>query len=53
VLPAVRPGDEPLGEDISEQVSRRIKVVRIVHRRRKYAQACRLPEAAETIASGL
>ena len=37
---------EPFGEDVSEQVSWRIKVVRIVHRRCKYARSCRCPVPA-------
>jgi transposase len=43
---------EPLGEDVSEQVSWRIKVVRIVHRRRKYARRCRCPVPAVVTAPG-
>ena len=35
-----------LGEDVSEQVSWRVKVVRVVHRRRKYARGCRCPVPA-------
>jgi transposase len=37
---------EPLGEDVSEQVSWRIRVWRVVHRRRKYARGCRCPVPA-------
>jgi len=35
-----------LGEDVSEQVSWRVRVWRVVHRRRKYARACRCPVPA-------
>ena len=37
---------ELLGEDVSEQVSWRVRVWRIVHRRRKYARSCRCPVPA-------
>jgi transposase len=37
---------ECLGEDVSEQVSWRVRVWRVVHRRRKYARACRCPVPA-------
>ncbi|MGH3180687.1 MAG: IS66 family transposase, partial [Streptosporangiaceae bacterium] len=43
---------EPLGEDVSEQVSWRIRVWRIVHRRRKYARGCRCPVPAVVTAPG-
>ena len=35
-----------LGEDVSEQVSWRVRVWRVVHRRRKYARRCRCPVPA-------
>ena len=41
-----------LGEDVSEQVSWRIRVVRIVHRCRKYARCCRCPVPAVRTAPG-
>jgi len=37
---------ELLGEDVSEQVSWRVRVWRVVHRRRKYARRCRCPVPA-------
>jgi len=37
---------ELFGEDVSEQVSWRVRVWRIVHRRRKYARCCRCPVPA-------
>jgi transposase len=37
---------ELLGEDVSEQVSWRVRVWRVVHRRRKYARGCRCPVPA-------
>ena len=43
---------ELLGEDVSEQVSWRVKVVRIVHRRRKYARSCRCPVPAVVTSPG-
>ena len=43
---------EPLGEDVSEQVSWRVRVWRVVHRRRKYARACRCPVPAVRTAPG-
>jgi len=41
-----------LGEDVSEQVSWRVRVWRIVHRRRKYARRCRCPVPAVLTAPG-
>jgi len=41
-----------LGEDVSEQVSWRVRVWRIVHRRRKYARSCRCPVPAVRTAPG-
>lgn len=35
-----------MGEDVSEQVSWRVRVWRVVHRRRKYARSCRCPVPA-------
>src|SRR5271165_5812399 len=43
---------EPLGEDVSEQVSWRVRVWRVVHRRRKYARCCRCPVPAVRTAPG-
>ena len=43
---------EPLGEDVSEQVSWRVRVWRVVHRRRKYARSCRCPVPAVLTAPG-
>jgi transposase len=43
---------EPLGEDVSEQVSWRVRVWRVVHRRRKYARRCRCPVPAVVTAPG-
>ena len=43
---------ELLGEDVSEQVSWRVRVWRVVHRRRKYARGCRCPVPAVVTASG-
>ena len=43
---------EPLGEDVSEQVSWRVRVWRVVHRRRKYARGCRCPVPAVRTAPG-
>ncbi len=43
---------ELLGEDVSEQVSWRVRVWRIVHRRRKYARCCRCPVPAVVTAPG-
>ncbi len=40
------------GEDVSEQVSWRIRVWRVVHRRRKYARRCRCPVPAVLTAPG-
>jgi transposase len=40
------------GEDVSEQVSWRVRVWRIVHRRRKYRRCCRCPEPAVVTAPG-
>jgi len=37
---------ELLGEDVAEEVSWRVRVWRVVHRRRKYARACRCPVPA-------
>jgi transposase len=36
----------PMGEDVSEQLSWRVRVWRVVHRRRKYARRCRCPMPA-------
>jgi len=41
-----------LGEDVSEQVSWRVRVWRVVHRRRKYARRCRCPVPAVLTAPG-
>jgi len=35
-----------MGEDVSEQLSWRVRVWRVVHRRRKYARCCRCPVPA-------
>src|SRR6266851_3360322 len=43
---------ELFGEDASEQVSWRVRVWRIVHRRRKYARSCRCPVPAVVTAPG-
>jgi len=43
---------EPMGEDVSEQVSWRVRVWRVVHRRRKYARCCRCPVPAVVTAPG-
>ena len=43
---------EPMGEDVSEQVSWRVRVWRVVHRRRKYARRCRCPVPAVRTAAG-
>ena len=43
---------ELLGEDVSEQVSWRVRVWRVVHRRRKYARCCRCPVPAVLTAPG-
>ncbi len=43
---------EPFGEDVSEQVSWRVRVWRVVHRRRKYARCCRCPVPAVRTAPG-
>ena len=43
---------ELLGEDVSEQVSWRVRVWRVVHRRRKYARSCRCPVPAVLTAPG-
>ena len=44
--------DEPFGEDVSEQVSWRVRVWRRAHRRRKYARCCRCPVPAVRTAPG-
>ena len=41
-----------MGEDVSEQVSWRVRVWRVVHRRRKYARRCRCPVPAVRTAPG-
>jgi transposase len=41
-----------LGDDVSEQVSWRVRVWRVVHRRRKYARHCRCPVPAVVTAPG-
>lgn len=43
---------ELLGEDVSEQVSWRIRVWRVVHRRRKYVRSCRCPVPVVVTAPG-
>jgi transposase len=43
---------ELLGEDVSEQVSWRVRVWRVVRRRRKYARRCRCPVPAVVTAPG-
>ena len=43
---------ELLGEDVSEQVSWRVRVWRVVHRRRKYARRCRCRWPAVVTAPG-
>jgi transposase len=43
---------ELFGEDASEQISWRVKVVRVVCRRRKYARRCRCPVPAVLTAPG-
>jgi transposase len=40
------------GEDVSEQVSWRLRVWKVVHRRRKYARRCRCPVPAVVTAPG-
>jgi transposase len=40
------------GEDVSEQVSWRVRVWRVVHRRRKYRRCCRCPAPAVVTAPG-
>ena len=43
---------ELFGEDASEQVSWRVRVWRVVHRRRKYARCCQCPVPAVRTAPG-
>src|SRR6266704_3391810 len=40
------------GEDVSEEVSWRVRVWRVVHRRRKYRRCCRCPVPAVVTAPG-
>lgn len=40
---------EPLGEDVSEQVTWEVSVRRVVHRRRKYARSCRCAAAPAVV----
>jgi transposase len=43
---------EQFREDVSEQVSWRVRVWRVVHRQRKYARSCRCPVPAVVTAPG-